>query len=201
MKVGGPLMSMEARGKIGERLVFSKRSSGQQARFQKAQKDVTTTTRTIQRNFYNTAVGMWNALTENEKDVFRVRAENLHMTGYNLYMKETIATLSASYLHITGGSIELTLEESLQLSLFFSANIEDNPVDSVSVFVNGNPYVGDVVFESVNLATILFILSDPSILSTDTITVSYNGNSNQILASVSLQPCPSFSNFSIENQI
>ena len=88
VRINGPLMSVEASGKIGERLVFSKRKSGQQARFQKAQKDVVTTDRTIYRALYSMGVSLWKDLTDSEKDVFVSSAKILHMTGYNLFMKE-----------------------------------------------------------------------------------------------------------------
>lgn len=91
VKITGPLMSVEASGKIGERLVFSKRASGQQARFQKAQKDVVTASRTAQRALYTSAVADWNALSDVEKEVYRLRASNLHMSGYNLFMSETLS--------------------------------------------------------------------------------------------------------------
>jgi uncharacterized protein with NRDE domain len=90
VKIGGPLMSLEARGKIGERLVFSKRASGQQARFQKAQKDVITSDRTAQRSNYQSAVSAWNALSQAEKDAYIDRAVEKHYTGYNLFISENI---------------------------------------------------------------------------------------------------------------
>ena len=60
-------MSNRASGKIGERLVFSQRKSGQQVRFQRAQKDVETDARTTQREYYSTAVSWWKTLTSGEQ--------------------------------------------------------------------------------------------------------------------------------------
>lgn len=67
MKVKGPLFSNLASGSIGPRLTFSQRSSGQQARFQKAQVDVITPARTTQRGYFDEAVGKWNSLSDAEQ--------------------------------------------------------------------------------------------------------------------------------------
>lgn len=96
-------MSVEARGIIGERLVFSKRASGQQARFQKAQKDVLTSDRVAQRTLYVDGVSIWNDLTDIEKGVFVSSAKLLHMTGYNLFMREFLLfPFSSSILGLYG---------------------------------------------------------------------------------------------------
>ena len=62
-KIKGPLLSNLASGSIGPRLTFSQRTSGQQARFQKAQVDVITTDRTTQRDYFIEAYGKWNTLS------------------------------------------------------------------------------------------------------------------------------------------
>ena len=67
VKVKGPLFSNEASGSIGPRLTFSQRTSGQQARFQKAQVDVVTSARTTQRGYFDEAVGKWNSLSTAEQ--------------------------------------------------------------------------------------------------------------------------------------
>jgi len=87
VKVHGPLMSNRASGKIGERLVFSQRASGQQVRFQRAQKDAITASRTAQRSEYTDAVGFWNNLEDETKMIFQDMAVGQHFTGYNLFIK------------------------------------------------------------------------------------------------------------------
>jgi len=86
-RIKGPLLSQDARGKIAERLVFSLRSSGQQARFQKEQKDVITEARTSQRAVYLEAANAWSSLTDLEKLDWEVQAKELDFTGYNLFMR------------------------------------------------------------------------------------------------------------------
>ena len=66
-KLSGPLLSVKASGSVGERLTFSERKSGSQARFQKAQKDVITAKRTTQRGYFRTSCDWWNTLTADEQ--------------------------------------------------------------------------------------------------------------------------------------
>ena len=86
-KTNGPLISSTASGAIGQRLVFSQRRSGQQARFQKAQKDVITSDRTIHRSNYSAAVAAWNDLDLITKESFNSLAAGEAFTGYNLFVK------------------------------------------------------------------------------------------------------------------
>jgi len=69
-KIAGPLLSMAASGSMGPRLTFSQRKSGQQVRFQRAQTDVVTSTRTTQRGYFQTATGWWGEMTATEKSGF-----------------------------------------------------------------------------------------------------------------------------------
>jgi len=107
MKVQSPLMSMEARGLIGERLVFSKRASGQQARFQLAQKSKNSVSQIAQKNSYSVAVSEWNSLTLLQKQVYIDNAMNKHYTGYNAYLKQNIISLLDSFYGVVlyGGGL------------------------------------------------------------------------------------------------
>ena len=59
MKVFGPLHSDGASGTFGNLLTFSERKSGSQVRFQKKQKDVSTSLREAQRAKFLVAKEMW----------------------------------------------------------------------------------------------------------------------------------------------
>ncbi len=96
-KINGPLLSETARGKIAERLVFSLRSSGQQARFQSKQKDIITEARTTQRAIYLEAVSAWNILTNSEKQEWKDQAKELNFSGYNLFLKTYINNILVGY--------------------------------------------------------------------------------------------------------
>jgi len=89
-KVTGPLLSFSASGSVSPLLTFSIRKSGQQVRYQKKQKDVLTDDRIEARANYSAAVSAWNVLSAPEKLAYSLRAKNLTMTGYNLFMKENI---------------------------------------------------------------------------------------------------------------
>ena len=94
-------MSMSASGKIGERLVFSKRASGQQARFQKAQKDKITLPRCTNRFLYSLASITWKYLSQVQKDVYNVQAVSMKITGYNYFMSLALAD-PKTYLGLVG---------------------------------------------------------------------------------------------------
>lgn len=86
-KIGGPLMSDAASGHIGERLVFSRRASGQQVRFQRPQKDIVTLDRIVSRANYSAAVVAWNNLDGIMKEIWSNFSVGRGFTGYNLFVK------------------------------------------------------------------------------------------------------------------
>jgi hypothetical protein len=75
-KTKGPLFSVTARGSFGPRLTFSKRTSGQQVRYQRAQKDRNSDAQNIQRAYFLAVVGWWGEMTTAEQ------------AGFNGYTKE-----------------------------------------------------------------------------------------------------------------
>ena len=96
-KPNGPLMSQNASGKIGERLVFSVRKSGQQVRFQRAQKDVITAGRTTARDNYKKAYEAWNSIFPFQRAAYKVLAIGSKLSGYNLYVRDFIALLATGF--------------------------------------------------------------------------------------------------------
>jgi hypothetical protein len=69
-KIKGPLLSLTARGSFGPRLTFSERTSGQQARYQRAQKDRNSPDQQTQRDYFLLAAGWWGEMTTTEQDTF-----------------------------------------------------------------------------------------------------------------------------------
>jgi hypothetical protein len=67
-KVTGPLFSIDAVGTFGPRLTFSTRTSGQQARYQRAQKDYENPARQEIRNAFRLGLILWHALPPVEKE-------------------------------------------------------------------------------------------------------------------------------------
>jgi len=99
MKVKGPLLSLEARGTVGDVITFSKRREGQLARYQRKQKDVLTISRAKQRQkFQNASLAcrffeygeaiFGVALYGNEKNLYLEKARKLNLTCYNVCIKE-----------------------------------------------------------------------------------------------------------------
>jgi hypothetical protein len=92
-KCKGPLFSEEARGSLGDELTFSKRSSGQQVRFQRKQKEILPSwEQANNRSLYRLAVARWNSFTLAEKAVFQseVTQTNLEMSGFNLFVRHAM---------------------------------------------------------------------------------------------------------------
>lgn len=71
VKITGPLHSDEASGTIADVLTFSKRSSGQQCRYQKKQKDVVTPDRIVQRTKFSLGLDLWKFMPSNEKNYWK----------------------------------------------------------------------------------------------------------------------------------
>jgi hypothetical protein len=69
-KTSGPLLSENAHGTVAETLTYSKRSSGNQVRYQKKQKDANTPAQIIQRGYFLTASGWWGEMTKSEQNDF-----------------------------------------------------------------------------------------------------------------------------------
>lgn len=97
-------MSEEASGTVGNLITFSKRKSGQQARYQRKQKDVITAPRTAQRDkfilasescrfmgFGETIFGI--TIFGVDADYYNDRIKSKKMSVYNLCISETIDLL------------------------------------------------------------------------------------------------------------
>lgn len=87
-------MSESASGTVAGMLTFSRRNSGNQVRFQKKQKDVITSARTLQRNKYKQAIAAWNELTGPQKAQWTRNAKSQALTGLNLYIRIYLGTIS-----------------------------------------------------------------------------------------------------------
>ena len=96
-KLVAPLFSLTASGLVGPRLVFSGRKSGQQVRFQVAQKDVITPARTTQRDKYAVCSTLYAGLPAGIKEVIRWVCPGLNYTGFNLFMKNCLNGENVEY--------------------------------------------------------------------------------------------------------
>jgi len=66
-KIKGPLFSETARGSVDRVLTFSRRNTGQQARFQTFPADFESSGRKTQRDAFRLGIELWNYLPTAEK--------------------------------------------------------------------------------------------------------------------------------------
>jgi hypothetical protein len=103
-KVFGALHSDAASGMVGDRLTFSRRKTGQQVRFQKAQVvDSASWSQLDNQSLYRAAYDRWICFSAAEKKVYNDKAEaqKLQMSGWNLFLKYAIAD-PKTYLGLVG---------------------------------------------------------------------------------------------------
>jgi len=74
-KVQGPLFSAAAHGSIHTELTYSKRKTQNHTRFQKKQRDYTSTARGINRIKFKAAYSVWANLTQDEKNLLESEME------------------------------------------------------------------------------------------------------------------------------
>lgn len=70
-KLTGPLLSESAHGMVGPRLTYSKRTSGQQVRIQKANKDANSPSQQTQRSLFLEARDKWQSLTDEQQELWK----------------------------------------------------------------------------------------------------------------------------------
>lgn len=87
-KPKNPLLSLAARGSIGDTLTFQKRGSLTIARRKPIPTDRKTDLQLAQRQVYRDAVAAWNALTPEEREAYRGVCPGL--TPYQCYMKTAL---------------------------------------------------------------------------------------------------------------
>jgi len=98
MKIKGPLFSQSVSGTIAQAFTFSNRKSGQQVRFQRKQKDVSTALRIAQRANFLNAVDRWNVKDYGisiagfsfygvDPTGFERKGTKEKMTGFNFFIK------------------------------------------------------------------------------------------------------------------
>ncbi len=88
-----PLNSVWARGRCGDKIYsYIGKTGTQYVKEYKKPRNPRTIAQQEQRMKYKEAVGMWRVLPESEKEVYRQKAVNLPMTGYNLFIRSYLKT-------------------------------------------------------------------------------------------------------------
>lgn len=92
-KPKNPLLSLGARGTIGDALTFQKRNQSTIVREKPIPKDPYSLAQAYQRWDHQDYAYLWTLETEASKQAYRTRASRYHITGFNLWMKEHLRDL------------------------------------------------------------------------------------------------------------
>lgn len=100
-KVRNPFLSIEATGSFGKVMTANRGALGQIMRsmplrkingLTKAEISAGTPAQAARRALLTAAIVAWQALTPEEKTPYNTRAKPLQMSGYNLFLREHMAT-------------------------------------------------------------------------------------------------------------
>lgn len=92
-KPRSPLLSLGARGTIGDALTYQKRGQDTIARKKPIPKDPYSLAQAYQRWDHRDYAYLWTLESEASKQTYRTRASRYHITGFNLWMKEHLRDL------------------------------------------------------------------------------------------------------------
>jgi len=92
-KPKSPLLSLGARGTIGDALTFQKRGQATIVRAKPIPKDPYSLNQAYQRWDYRDYAYLWTLLSESEKQVYRTKASRYHITGFSQWMREKLKYL------------------------------------------------------------------------------------------------------------
>ena len=89
-KVINPAFSLDARGHIRKTFVYSKTLSCNVVKAYKKSPDAKTISQQNARGVYAQGCGVWSAMTEPQKQVYRDRVGNRALIGFNIFLSEYI---------------------------------------------------------------------------------------------------------------
>lgn len=93
-KPKSPLLSLGAKGTIGDALTFQKRGRDTIARTKPIPRDPYSLNQAYQRWDYRDYAHMWTLLSNSEKQVYRTKASRYHITGFSQFMRESLKALT-----------------------------------------------------------------------------------------------------------
>ena len=93
-KPKSPLLSLGAKGTIGDALTFQKRGRDTIAREKPIPKDPYSLNQAYQRWDYRDYAYLWTLLSSSDKQVYRTKASRYHITGFSQFMRESLKTLT-----------------------------------------------------------------------------------------------------------
>lgn len=92
-KPKSPLLSLGARGTIGDALTYQRRGKEHIVREKPIPRDPYSLNQAYQRWDYRDYAHQWTTLTNSEKQVYRTRASKYHIIGFSQWMRENLKTL------------------------------------------------------------------------------------------------------------
>lgn len=92
-KPKSPLLSLGARGTIGDALTFQKSGTDHIVRQKPIPTDPYSLKQAYQRWDYRDYAYLWTLLSNSEKQIYRTKASNYHITGFSQWMREKLNTL------------------------------------------------------------------------------------------------------------
>lgn len=102
-KVKGPLLSLQARGSVGGLLTFQQRRSGAVVYPLTVPRDVANDAQLAQRALMGQAAQAWGDLSVSQQAVYDARAQGRCMSGFNLFVSETMTAPPVVSWWLSGG--------------------------------------------------------------------------------------------------
>lgn len=87
-KVAGPLLSVKAKGTLGNAITYQGGFGGHRVTKKPDHKDCGSAAQLAQRQKYRAACDYWNALNDHEKEMFDHLGNQHQMTGFNYCVRE-----------------------------------------------------------------------------------------------------------------
>jgi len=104
-KLIDPLLSFDARGRIGKLITLTRRQKVNIAERMPIPEDPKSLAQLSWRHMYQKAVALWHALTTSEKQEWESLARRHHMTGYAYFLSQALKPNPGLYLPLQGGTM------------------------------------------------------------------------------------------------
>lgn len=104
-KLRDPLLSFDARGRLGKHITFLRRRKINLAERTPVIKDAKTLAQLSWRHMYQKAVALWQALSSAEKQEWESLARPKHMTGFAWFISQALKPNPGLYLPLQGGTM------------------------------------------------------------------------------------------------
>lgn len=104
-KLKNPLLSFDARGRIGKLITLTRRQKAVIAEKTPVIPDAKTLAQLSWRHMFQKVVALWHALSASEKQEWESSARPHHMTGYAYFLSQALKPNPGLYLPLQGGTM------------------------------------------------------------------------------------------------